>query len=295
MTQKLAQLKVVVGIPAYNEDKYIAGVILQSRQYANTVFVVNDGSIDNTSKISKLAGAQVVEHGVNKGYGSAIRSIIAEAKKQNADILVILDGDSQHDPNEIPRLTEAIIKGSDVVIGSRLIEENVIPAYRRLGQNVLARLTNVASRQKVKDTESGFRAYSKKAIATLELKETGMAISAEIVTDASRRGLRITEVPISVRYTKDGSTLNPVVHGLGNLNRIMVMISERRPLFFFGLVGAIFIGLGIITGLGVVLGYYSSNILAMGSALVTMLLITVGILCLVTGIILSVLVRRLGR
>ena len=295
MTQKSARPKVIVGIPAFNEDKYIAGIILQSRQYATSVIVVNDGSTDNTSKISRLAGAQVVEHGTNKGYGSTIRSIIDAAKKENADILVILDGDSQHDPDDIPGLIEAINKGSDVVIGSRVSDKNAIPAYRRLGQNVLAKFTNFASRQEVKDTESGFRAYSKKAIATLELKETGMAVSAEIVAEASRKALRITEVPISVTYTKDGSTLNPVVHGLGNLNRITVMISESRPLFFFGLAGAILLVTGAVTGFMAIRIYYSSNILVIGWMLITMLLVTVGVLCLFTGMILNTLIRRIGK
>ena len=295
MAQKVAQPKIIVGIPAFNEAKYIAGVILQSRQYASTVIVVNDGSKDNTAKISKLAGAQVVEHEVNKGYGSAIRSIIDAAKKENTDILVILDGDSQHDPDDIPGLIDAVNKGSDVVIGSRVSDKNAIPAYRRLGQNVLAKFTNIASRQKVKDTESGFRAYSKKAIATLELKETGMAVSAEIIAEASRKGLIIAEVPISVTYTKDGSTLNPVMHGLGNLNRITIMISESRPLFFFGLAGATLLVAGAVTGVVAIQIYSSSKILVMGWALITMLLVTVGMLCLFTGVILNTLIRRIGK
>jgi len=295
MTQKSARLKIIVGIPAYNEAKYIAGVILQSRQYADAVVVVNDGSKDNTAKISKLAGAQVVEHGNNRGYGSAIRSIIATAIKDNADILVILDGDSQHDPDDIPALIKAVNEGSDVVIGSRVSDKNAIPAYRRFGQNVLAKFTNIASRQKVKDTESGFRAYSKKAIETLELKETGMAVSAEIIAEASRRGLKITEVPISVTYTKDGSTLNPVMHGLGNLNRITIMISESRPLFFFGLAGVTLLVAGAVTGVVAIQIYSSSKILVMGWALITMLLVTVGMLCLFTGLILNTLIRRIGK
>lgn len=153
----------------------------------------------------------------------------------------------------------------------------------------------IAAQHNVGDTESGFRAYSKKAITTMDLKETGMAVSAEIVTEAARKGLVITEVQISVRYTQNGSTLNPIVHGVGNLNRIMVMISERRPLLFFGLVGVSFIIFGLIAGIGVILSFNTSNILATGWALVTMLMVTVGVLCLFTGVILSVLVKRLGK
>ncbi|MFC1953241.1 glycosyltransferase family 2 protein [Chloroflexota bacterium] len=292
MTKKPARQKIIVGIPAFNEDQYIAGVILQSREYADEVIVIDDGSTDNTVKISQLAGAQIIKHDVNQGYGASIRTIISEADKRKTDILIILDADSQHDPNEIPLLVKAIRNGSDVVIGSREKDKGSIPRYRRLGQNVLSKFTNIAAQHNVVDTESGFRAYSSKAITTMELKETGMAISAEIVTEAAGKGLKITEVPISVRYTQDGSTLNPIVHGVGNLNRIMVMISERRPVLFFGGVGFLLITLGITAGILVIIGYNTSNILAMGWALITMLLVTVGVLCVFTGVILSVLTRR---
>ena len=187
--------KIIAAMPAYNEEKYIGSLVLQARQYADEVVVVDDGSTDRTSKVAALAGATVVRHEKNKGYGSAIQSILAEAKKQNADILVIFAADSQHNAEEMPSLVKAISQGSDVVIGSRKLQRNVIAPYRRLGQRVLARMTAIASRKKLSDTESGFRAYSKRAINSLELKEKGMAVSSEIVSEAAAKGLKVTEVP----------------------------------------------------------------------------------------------------
>ncbi|MFC2004722.1 glycosyltransferase [Chloroflexota bacterium] len=287
--------KIIAGMPAYNEGKYVGSLVLQAREYTDEVIVVDDGSTDHTAKVARLAGATVVRHMENKGYGSAIQSILAEAKKQNADILVVLDADSQHNPEEIQSLIKAVSEGSDIVIGSREMQRNVISPYRRLGQRVLARLTYIASRKKLSDTESGFRAYSRKAITMLDLKEKGMAISSEIVSEATAKGLKITEVPISVIYTEDGSTLNPVVHGLGVLNRIMVMISERRPLLFFGLFGSIFLVLGIVAGIVVIQAYYfGSGVLATGTALISILLVTAGLLSIFTGVILNVLVKRIG-
>lgn len=270
-------------------------IILQVKQYADVVLVVDDGSTDHTSEIAKLAGATVVRHGENKGYGSAIQSILAQAKQRNADILVILDADSQHSPEEIPVLVKAVSEGSDVVIGSREMQRNIIAPYRRMGQRVLSKLTYIASRRKLSDTESGFRAYSRKAIDTLKLKEKGMAVSSEIVSEATAKGLRITEVPISVTYTKDGSTLNPVIHGFGVLNRIMVMISERRPLLFFGLFGSICLVLGIVFGVEVVWTmYFNTGVLVTGTALISVLFVTVGLLTIFTGVILNVLVKRIN-
>jgi glycosyltransferase involved in cell wall biosynthesis len=280
-------------MPAYNEAKYIGSLVLQVRQYVDEVVVVDDGSADDTAKVAGLAGASVVSHPENRGYGSTIQSIFAEAKKRDADILVILDADSQHNPAEIPALTEAILQGADVVIGSREMQKNQIAPYRRLGQRVLTGLTSVASGGNLSDTESGFRAYSRQAIQALHLKETGMAISSEIVTESISRGLNVAEVPISVTYTEDSSTLNPVRHGVGVLNRIMVMISERRPLLFFGAGGIIFIVIGIIIGALVAMTLYGHQILQVGSALISMLLITIGILSISTGLILNVLVKRL--
>jgi glycosyltransferase involved in cell wall biosynthesis len=286
--------KIIVALPAYNEEKYIGSVVLQAKKYANEVIVIDDGSTDRTAKIAELAGATVIRHGENKGYGSAIQSILTEAKERATDILVLLDADSQHNPDEIPYLTKAISEGYDLAIGSRKKRREDIPAFRRAGQNVLSFLTRILSRSKLSDTESGFRAFSKKAIAVLEPKEKGMAISAETISEATAKGLEVTEVPISAIYTKDGSTLNPVKHGFGVLHRIMVMISERRPLLFFGLFGSILMVLGIVTGIMVVQTLYDRQVLQAGSALISMMLITIGMLSIFTGVILDVLVRRIG-
>jgi len=286
--------KAIVAMPAYNEERYIGSIVLQVKEYADEVIVVDDGSIDRTSKIAKLAGATVIEHGENKGYGAAIQSILAEAKKRNADVLVLLDADAQHDPEEISSLVKAISDGSDLAIGSRKLRSSDIPLHRRFGQKVLSYFTAILARKKFSDTESGFRAFSNRAVATLELKEKGMAVSAETVSQASVKGLKITEVPISAIYTKDGSTLNPVRHGLGVLNRILVMISESRPLLFFGLFGGISIALGIAAGIMVLRILFASQMLHVGTALISMLLITVGMLSIFAGIILNVLVKRLG-
>ena len=290
---KAKKLNVLAGIPAYNEARYIGSVVLQTKQYVDEVIVVDDGSTDNTARVAELAGANVIKHDQNKGYGGAIQTILGEARRRDVDVLVLLDADGQHDPNEIPALVEAITKGYDLVVGSRENQKEKTPTYRRIGQRVLSRSTRIASGQQVvSDSECGFRAFSRKAIAELDLKEKGMAISAETVIRAADKNLKITEVPISNIYTVDGSTLNPVRHGISVLNRILVMISERRPLFFFGVVGSILLVAGLIAGIRVLNIARSTGLLALGTTVLTALLIIAGILSIFTGIILNALIRR---
>jgi len=285
--------EIIVGIPAYNEERYIGSVVLQARRFAREVVVVDDGSSDRTAQVAELAGATLIKHQQNSGYGATVQSVLAEAKKRNPEVLVLLDADGQHNPEEISSLVDAIANGADVAIGSRKIKSEDIPAYRKFGQNIISYFTRVLSRSKLSDTESGFRAFSRKAINVLEPREQGMAISAETISEAMAKGLKIAEVPISAIYTRDGSTLNPIRHGIGVMNRVLVMISERRPLLFFGTAGAISIILGIVAGVIVLKALFTANELAVGTAMVAMLLITVGTLCIFAGMILNVLVKRI--
>jgi glycosyltransferase involved in cell wall biosynthesis len=286
------KIGILAGIAAYNEARYLGSIVLQARQYVDEVIVVDDGSTDNTAKVAELAGATVIRHAENRGKGAAIQSILAEAKKRNPDILVLLDADAQHDANEIPALIKPVSEGFDLVIGSREAQKDKTPRYRRIGQKVIFRSSRLASKANVVDSESGFRALSPKAIKGLDLKAKGFAIESEMITRAADKKLKITEVPISNIYTKDGSTLHPIRHGIDVLSRIIVMISQRRPLFFFGLAGGILLVIGLIFGFRVLDIANTTGDLAIGSAVLTALFIIAGILTIFTGIILNALGRR---
>ena len=286
------KIGVLAGIAAYNEARYVGSIVLQARQYVDEVIVVDDGSTDNTARVAELAGATVIRHDKNRGKGAAIQSILAETKKRNPDTLVLLDADSQHDPNEIPVLIKPISEGFDLVIGSREAQKDKTPRYRRIGQKVLLRSTRLASKTNISDSESGFRALSPKAINELDLKASGFAIESEMITRAADKNLKITEVPISNIYTMDGSTLNPIRHGIEVLSRVIAMISQRRPLFFFGLAGGVLLLAGLITGIRVLNIAATKGDLAIGSTILTTLLIIAGISSIFTGIILNALSRR---
>lgn len=283
---------VIVALPAYNEERYIGSVVLKAKKYASEVIVFDDGSADSTAEVARLAGATVLAHGTNQGKGAAMRGIFAEVRKRIPEVLVILDADGQHNADEIPRLVKAIREGADLVVGSRKADPSKTPLYRRLGQGVLSFSAGVASRRRVvRDSESGFRALSPRTVAEVDLAEDGFAVETEMIVKAAEKGLRIVEVPISTIYVEDGSTLNPVQHGLAVLGRIINMISERRPLLFFGLFGAILSLLGIIAGARVLNTFLQTKAFAIGTAILCAILLIVGVFSIFTGIVLNILTR----
>jgi glycosyltransferase involved in cell wall biosynthesis len=150
---------ITVILPAYNEEVSIGSMVLRTRQYADRVLVIDDGSTDRTAEVAELAGAEVIRHPINRGKGAALRSGFHAARE--ADVIVTMDSDGQHHPSEISKLIAPILEGeADVVNGSRYMNGNGknTPRYRRLGQKVLDRATNFSSGLDVTDSQSGFRA-----------------------------------------------------------------------------------------------------------------------------------------
>jgi glycosyltransferase involved in cell wall biosynthesis len=284
--------KIIVALPAFNEERFIGSMVLKARKYADKIIVLDDGSSDSTAEVARLAGASVVTHPKNKGKGAAIQSIINEAKKDMPDVLIVLDADGQHNPDEIPLLVDAVLEGNDLVIGSRQLARKSIPSYRRVGQRVLLFSNRFLTRKKITDSESGFRAFSKKAIAELELNQKGFAVESEMIAVAEEKKLKITEVPITVKYNGDGSTQNPVRHGLGVLAQILNMISERKPLFFFGTLGGVLTMGGLVAGVRAVQIFTAHNVLPVGTVMLAVLFFIIGMLCLFTGVILHALSRQ---
>ncbi len=215
-------VKSVAIIPAYNEEVALGSIILRTLQYVDEVIIVNDGSDDKTVEVARLAGAEIINHATNLGKGEALKSGFSAIG--DADVVVTIDGDGQHNPDEIPSLIKPIIEdGADLVNGSRYMngpEENT-PAYRRVGQQVLDNATNISAGIKVTDSQSGFRAFSPAACKVFRFYDTGFGIESEMLVDVAEAGLKIVEVPITVRYDVDGSTKNPVTHGVGVLLKII--------------------------------------------------------------------------
>ncbi len=285
---------IIAALPALNEEDHVGSLVLKARKYAAEVIVLDDGSTDGTAEIARLAGATVIRHPANRGKGAAVRTILSAIQDRVPRVLVLLDADGQHNPDEIPLLAGAVLNdGYDLVVGTRRGQRSKTPFYRRIGQNVLSFSTSVASRgSRVKDSESGFRALSPRAIREIELTEEGFAIETEMIVKAAEKGWKITEVPISTIYTRDGSTQNPVRHGMGVLGRIVNMISERRPLLFFGLTATVLCGFGVAAGVRVLSAISAHREIPQGTAILSAMLIITGVFSGLTGILLHALARQ---
>ncbi|HEY76496.1 MAG TPA: glycosyltransferase [Thermoflexia bacterium] len=208
---------VVAAIPCYNEARFIGDVVRRAREHVDAVVVVDDGSTDGTAEAARAAGAQVVRHEANRGPGAAARTCLEVGREMRADVVVTLDGDGQHNPDEIPEVVSPVLSGeADLVIGSRFMGRyNNVAAYRRFGINVITFLYNMGSSAKITDGQSCFRAYGRRALEVLNITEDGFGFSVETLIQARRAGLRIREVPISCVYHEESHSLNPVIHGVG--------------------------------------------------------------------------------
>ena len=238
-------------IPAFNEASKISEVVADAKKYVNEVVVCDDGSTDSTVSAAENSGAYVIKHHKNEGKGSAMKSLFKYALRSQADVIVTIDGDGQFLPNEIEKLCKPIISGvSDVVIGYRFDDnDKEIPSYRKIGNKFLDQLSNVSSNVSLRDTQSGFRAYSKDAIKKITFSTNGFGADAEILIDAAKKGLRISEEKVTVLYNVGSktSTKNPIIHGTEVASSLIEQILIRNPFRYLGLPGIIFIILGIIT------------------------------------------------
>lgn len=278
-------------VPAYNEEGVIGNLIKKIIPLVDSVVVCDDGSTDLTSKESQDAGAFVIQHKQNKGKGAALQSLFDFARHSNADVIVTIDGDGQFLPEEIPKLTEDIENGkSDIVIGYRFETEKDMPSYRKIGNKVLDELSKTASNLNLRDTQSGFRAYSKKAIEKIDFKNNGFVADSEILIDASTKDLTISEQHVTVLYNTGTrtSTQNPIRHGSSVLISLLEMVLMKRPLTFLGIPGLIMSLIGIITSGLTLISFNETGYFSIPLTLLSIVLFTVGImLVLVSGILFS--------
>lgn len=280
---------IIAAMPAYNEERSIAKMVFLCRKYADMVVVVDDGSADSTADIAKAMGAHVIRHHENRGYGGALQTCFETARYLEADRMVILDSDGQHDPADIPKLIGPLNGGCDVVIGSRFINGNGknVPTFRKMGMKVLDAATNIGGQIKVSDTQSGLRAYGRKAIEKINIKNNNMSAGSEILMQIKDNDLKIKEVEIHCSYdVEKASTQNPVTHGLGVLLAILRQIEFKKPLYLLTLPGIILLILGFGFGLFTMDIWIRKGYLPFGPSLIMIFITLIGVFSVFTGIIL---------
>lgn len=301
------QLDVMVAIPAYNEAGTVGDVVAGALKHADEVVVVDDGSNDATPEVASGAGATVVQHRANSGYGSALRTAFREAKRRDASRLVVLDGDGQHNPDDIPRLVEAQRSGQrDIVIGNRFATDfdTEVPAYRKFGLKLVNFVTNLSisglNRDDwIHDSQSGFRVYSERAIQSLAVDESisdGMGASTDILYHAASRDYAIGEVGTEINYDVEGqSSHHPLAHGLVLLANILRQVQSRRPVALFGAPGLFVTLSGLAIAFDVLASYSATGTFAILPAMIASTLVLVGIIaCLISAILhsMNVVLRR---
>lgn len=275
-------------IPAYNEENTISEVVKKSLQYVDKVIVCDDGSTDNTAENAKKAGAIILSHKKNQGYGAAIITLFEAARQYNADMMITLDGDSQHNPDQIPILLDTLTQHNvDVVIGSRFLDKQTsAPGYRKRGIKIITSATNYGTNLGISDAQSGFRAYSKNAIDSIHPTEQGMAVSTEILLKVSNKGLSLAEVPITISYDGDTSEQHPVPHGVAVLMNTLKYVSVKHPITFYGFPGIALVVLGSIIGYQFLDAYLNKQVIFLGSLMASIILFLVGTILCATAVIL---------
>ena len=289
-------MNTLVCIPAFNEEGAIGKLVRKTLSYVDSVVVCDDGSSDNTAKEAENSGAHVIVHDENRGKGSALKSLFEHARHSSADIIVTIDGDGQFLPEEIKKLTKPIIeKTSDIVVGYRFDNDTEMPSYRKIGNKILDHATNIATSIPIRDTQSGFRAYSKNAIELIEFSNDGFTADSEILIDASKHGLRISEEKITVIYDtgRRTSTKNPILHGSSVLGSLIEMILVKHPLKYLGIPGLIVIFCGILISSYTISVFNQTALLPIPFALVSIGLLLLGFLLLMTSGILFAINRSI--
>lgn len=213
-------MRVICIIPSFNEEKTIKDVINGASQYCDNIIVVNDGSQDETNREAKNAGATVANHLINLGTGAALSTGLKIAKWKKADIVVTMDGDGQHDPNDIPTLLRPLIEEeADIVLGSRFLGNiKSMPFYKKIGNRFLSFITSMRCGKKITDSQCGFRAYSAKVFKSIIHNSVDYTWASELLVRVISSDYKCIEVPIKTIYQKKR------IKGTGLIDGIKIFI-----------------------------------------------------------------------
>jgi len=293
-------MKLIVMIPAYNEEETIGKVIEEIPREIEgfdkvEVLVVNDGSADNTVEQAKKAGADyIVSHKTNLGLANAFKTGLETALKLGADVIVNIDADGQYNAKEIPKLVKPILEGkADIVIGDRQIDElDHMPKAKKIGNKIATWVTCKLSGLAVRDAQSGFRAFSREAALRMNLLGDYTYVQ-EMIIQAANKNLRIGWVPIEFRKRKGKSRLIPNIWSYAKRAGLTIIRTYRdyHPLKVFLSIGFVFLLAGLAFGVRVLLHFFKTGMVSpyLPSAVLSVVLIVVGTLSIILGLIADML------
>jgi len=202
MIEQIESKKTFIIVPAFNEEKIIGEVINEIRSSGfSDIIVIDDGSMDDTYIEAGKKGARSFRHKINRGKGAAVKTGIEAAKKLKAHIAVTMDGDGQHNPADIEKMIELLENGYDVILGTRLKNPTGMPFYKIIANKIGNFFTWLMYGLWVTDSQSGFRAFSKKALRLIDTKTDRYEYDSEVIREIRRNKLKYAEIPIEVRYT----------------------------------------------------------------------------------------------
>lgn len=298
--KKNANTRTLAVIPCYNEEISIGSVVLKTKEHVDTVLVVDDGSIDDTSKIAKEAGATVISHKYNKGKSIAIKTGFRYALEKDFDYVITIDGDGQHNPSEIPSLLDNVVNnGHDISIGSRSGSSTEMPKWRRVGKRVLDYATSFGNGGFVTDSQCGFRAFNKKAVKAITPNLNGGAfnVESEQLIRAHELGLGVANTNVSCKYEnlRKTSTKDPTSHGFSVLGYIIWLVAERRPLLFIGVPGFIMVILGLVLGILTLQYYNQTHVFLIPYAIIVSIFLIIGALAMFMGLMFTVIPNIIRR
>jgi len=288
-------------IPCYNEEVTIGSVILKAKRHVDKVLIVNDGSSDDTAKIAKEAGATVISHKKNGGKSAGIKTGFKYALANGFGYVVTIDGDGQHNPDEIPNVLGNIIdNGYDVSIGFRSGNSTEMPTWRRVGKRMLDYVTSFGNGGNVTDSQCGFRAFNRKAVKGLVSRLNGgeFNVESEQLIKAHELGLNVVTTRVTCKYNNlDTSTKAPTSHGFSVLSYVLWLVAERRPLLFICLPGFVLVILGLTFGIYALQYYNQTGVFLVPHAIMISIFLIIGVIGMFMGLVLNVLpniIKRVG-
>jgi len=283
---------VVACIPAYDEEQSIGSVVVRATKYVDKIIVCDDRSNDLTAEIAEGLGAIVLKHNRNLGKGAALRTAFHYVSQLKPDVIVMLDGDGQHNPDEIPKLIKPILEeNAKMVIGTRFSDHKSteVPLYRKIGLTLINYLSRQSQNIEVKDTQCGFRAFNTEVLDIMKnLRSDGYGVEIEQLVLATKFGIPIVEVPITLKYKDLNKTSkkNPVYHGFELLDTLLTLFILERPLMLIAFPGTLLLIAGIGFFIYFLLYFNHTGLYLVNVALMFSFLIFLGVLFIITSIVL---------